>query len=63
MRVAAAGIAKKYLLEKLGLQITGFVSAVGDIRMRTTDLATIPDNPFSARTRMRWRRSQHLSIA
>ena len=46
MRVAAAGIAKKYLLEKLGLQITGFVSAVGDIRMRTTDLATIPDNPF-----------------
>jgi chorismate synthase len=46
MRVAAAGIAKKYLGEKHGVRIHGFLSQIGDIRPERHDWAAIDENPF-----------------
>jgi chorismate synthase len=37
MRVAAGGIAKKYLLEKLGIQIRGYLSQLGPIKIESVD--------------------------
>jgi len=46
MRVAAAVIAKKWLLEKFGIRIRGHVSQIADIRPRHHDWAAGEDNPF-----------------
>ena len=46
MRVAAAVIAKKWLLEKFGIRIRGFVSQISDIRPRSFDLGAVEDSPF-----------------
>jgi chorismate synthase len=46
MRVAAAGIAKKYLHEQCGTTIRGFLSQIGDIRPERHDWATVEANPF-----------------
>lgn len=46
MRVAAAGIAKKYLREKLDINILGYLSAVGPIKADTINLKEIANNPF-----------------
>ncbi len=46
MRVAAAAIAKKYLKEKLGLTIRGYVAAIGDITPDTLDWEQVAQNPF-----------------
>lgn len=46
MRVAAAGIAKKYLQEKCGTKIYGFLSQIGDIKPEFVDAEEIDRNPF-----------------
>jgi len=46
MRVAAGAIARKYLKERLGLDINGFVSQLGPIVLEPKDLAAVRQNPF-----------------
>jgi len=46
MRVAAAAIAKKYLREQLGVKITAYLAAVGELAAEQIDLSIINDNPF-----------------
>lgn len=46
MRVAAGGIAKKYLSEVVGVDIYGFVSQLGPISHEHFDRGQIEDNPF-----------------
>ncbi|MEM8982011.1 MAG: chorismate synthase [Pseudomonadota bacterium] len=46
MRVAAGGIARKYLRESLGIGIHGFVAQVGPLVLAATDLSSVDDNPF-----------------
>jgi chorismate synthase len=46
MRVAAGGIAKKYLREQLGVEIFGYVSQLGPIKAEAFDKAQIETNPF-----------------
>ena len=46
MRVAAAGIAKKYLAERCGVQIRGFLSQIGDITPSVHDWSAVENNPF-----------------
>ncbi len=46
MRVAAGGIAKKYLAEVCGLRILGYLSQIGDIRIEPVEVAAIASNPF-----------------
>jgi len=46
MRVAAGGIAKKYLREKLGIDIFGYVSQLGPVVVENFDRDVIETNPF-----------------
>ncbi len=46
MRVAAGAIARKYLRERLGVEITGYVSQLGPIRLAAKDLSIVDQNPF-----------------
>jgi chorismate synthase len=46
MRVAAGAIAKKYLAEKLGVKIRGYLTQLGPIGIESVDLNIIHDNPF-----------------
>jgi chorismate synthase len=46
MRVAAGAIARKYLKERAGIEITGFLSQLGTIELGATDLSIINDNAF-----------------
>jgi chorismate synthase len=46
MRVAAGGIAKKYLSERYGIQIRGYLSQLGPIRAKKLDWAQVEKNPF-----------------
>jgi chorismate synthase len=46
MRVAAGAIARKYLAERFGIRIYGYLAQMGGIRCAPLDLATIDDNPF-----------------
>jgi len=46
MRVAAGAIAKKYLHEKLGVEIRGYLSQLGPIELGATDLSIVDENPF-----------------
>ena len=46
MRVAAGSIAKKYLKEKLGVEIKGCVSQIGDIVAEQYDWNEVRNNPF-----------------
>jgi chorismate synthase len=46
MRVAAGGIAKKYLREKLGVKIFGYVSQLGPIVAEAFEQSVIETNPF-----------------
>ena len=46
MRVAAGAIARKYLAERLGVQICGYLAQVGDIRIEPKDMAEVDRNPF-----------------
>ncbi|MEE9342293.1 MAG: chorismate synthase [Gammaproteobacteria bacterium] len=46
MRVAAGGIAKKYLSDNLGLQIRGYLAQLGDIPLALKDWESVYNNPF-----------------
>jgi chorismate synthase len=46
MRVAAGGIAKKYLKEQMGIEIRGYLSQLGPIKIEKLDWAIIDRNPF-----------------
>ena len=46
MRVAAGGIAKKYLKQKLGIEIRGYLSQLGPIELELKDWSSVEDNPF-----------------
>jgi len=46
MRVAAGAIARKYLREKLGVEIHGYVAQLGPIELAAADLSIVDDNPF-----------------
>ncbi|RPE81392.1 chorismate synthase [Vulcaniibacterium tengchongense] len=46
MRVAAAVIAKKWLAEKFGVRVQGYLSQLGGIVPRGIDLSVVEDNPF-----------------
>jgi chorismate synthase len=46
MRVAAGAIAKKYLAERLGVQVRGFLAQLGPIRARAFEWDEVERNPF-----------------
>jgi chorismate synthase len=46
MRVAAGAIAKKYLKQMYGIELTGFLSQLGPIKAEAFDAAQIEQNPF-----------------
>ncbi|OUS06943.1 chorismate synthase [Gammaproteobacteria bacterium 54_18_T64] len=46
MRVAAGGIAKKYLAETLGISVRGYLSQLGPITIDKVDWDEIDNNPF-----------------
>jgi len=46
MRVAAAGIARKYLAEHAGVSIRGYLSAIGDLTCEPVDFDAVDANPF-----------------
>ena len=46
IRVAAAGIAKKYLRERFGVSIQGYVAQLGPIRLACRDWEAVDQNPF-----------------
>ncbi len=46
MRVAAGAVAKKYLRQRLGLEIQGWLRQLGSIVLDCPDLSTVNDNPF-----------------
>ncbi len=46
MRVAAGGIAKKYLKEQCGIEVRGYLSQLGPIKIEKLDWAVIDSNPF-----------------
>jgi chorismate synthase len=46
MRVAAGAIARKYLRERLGVKISGYLAQIGELRLAPKSLETVYDNPF-----------------
>jgi chorismate synthase len=46
MRVAAGAIARKFLREKLGVEIMGYLAQLGPIKLAGTDMSIVNDNPF-----------------
>ena len=46
MRVAAAVIAKKWLAEKFGVRVQGWLSQIGEVLPRSFDAGVIETNPF-----------------
>jgi len=48
VRVAAAGIARKYLSERYGISIVGYLAQLGPVQLPCDDLTAIDSNPFFA---------------
>ncbi len=46
MRVAAGAIAKKYLAEKFGVSVRGYLSQLGPIKLELVDWQEVGNNPF-----------------
>ncbi|MCH8334359.1 MAG: chorismate synthase [Proteobacteria bacterium] len=46
MRVASGAIARKYLRERLGIEIKGYLSQLGPIQLEAQDLEFVDQNPF-----------------
>jgi chorismate synthase len=46
MRVAAGAIARKYLHERLGIEIRGWLAQLGPLPLDVVDLSQVDDNPF-----------------
>ncbi len=55
MRVAAGVIAKKWLKQRYGVLVRGFLSQLGEIRPAGFDWDAVEDNPFSGRMPRRCR--------
>lgn len=47
MIVAAGGIAKKYLRVKEGIEIHGYLSQMGDVKIESVDLSEVSQNAFN----------------
>jgi chorismate synthase len=46
MRVAAGAIARKYLKERLGVEIHGYLAQLGDMHLAARDISFVDQNPF-----------------
>ena len=46
MRVAAGSIARKYLSEKLGINVKGYLSQIGNLHLDCKDMNFVDENPF-----------------
>jgi len=46
MRVAAGAIAKKYLAQKFGVTVRGYLAQMGDVHCELKDWAQVEQNPF-----------------
>lgn len=46
MRVAAGAVAKKYLKQAFGIEIRGYLSQLGPIKVENVDLSIVETNPF-----------------
>ena len=46
MRVAAGAIARKFLQQKLGVEIRGYLAQLGPIELAASDLSFVDQNPF-----------------
>lgn len=46
MRVAAGGVAKKYLAQEFGITVRGYLSQMGDVSIETVDWDEVENNPF-----------------
>ena len=46
MRVASGSVARKYLKETSGIEITGYLSQIGSLKVEEIDLNEIDNNPF-----------------
>lgn len=46
MRVAAGAVARKYLRERLGIEVQGYLSQLGPIVLDRVDLSVVESNPF-----------------
>src|SRR5512145_1010902 len=46
MRVAAGAIARKYLRDRLGVVIHGYLAQIGALKLDVADLAQVDRNPF-----------------
>ena len=46
MRVAAGAVAKKFLLQALGIKVRGYLSQLGPIAIESVDWAQVDQNPF-----------------
>jgi chorismate synthase len=46
IRVAAGSVAKKYLKEKLGIEVLGYLSQIGPVKIETVDHSITNSNPF-----------------
>ena len=46
MRVAAGAVARRYLQDKLGVEIRGYLAQLGPIELAAVDLGAVDQNPF-----------------
>src|SRR5699024_3740200 len=46
VRVAAGAIARKFLAERYGVRIRGYLAQIGPIKLAAKDLGAVDDNPF-----------------
>jgi chorismate synthase len=46
VRVAAGAIARKYLAERLGVRIQGYLAQMGELKLEPKNLDAVYDNPF-----------------
>ena len=46
MRVAAGAIARKYLRERLGIEVRGYLSQLGPLKLDAVDFSGVDDNAF-----------------
>lgn len=46
MRVAAGAIARKYLAERAGIRISGYLAELGPFELKPVDLDAVNENPF-----------------
>ena len=60
MRVAAGAIARKYLLEKHGVTISGYLAQMGDIVIESVDLEEVDKNPFFCPDNSKIKRMEEL---